>query len=305
MEQRLLRAGIRQNAAIVWLRAGNVTVADRFLADAERVLAGLPGLETVRRIAGIRYRQALHALVRGELSPAMIALEGSIEYAVRCGDVHQETGSTLLLAMCLRTSGEERLATVLDQRATRLGVTTTDAQWRRQLEDLVHDGNSALASGMYDDLIAAMTPDPLLDAVAAARMTGDPTQVANALLAAVECDGRRYNGDRFGQLLLSLDLAGDRSPTSLYQQTVRALCARGLSGLPDRVRFLLEVTELGLDRTPGDAPIRADVVDELRTIGLPLNYQPYVFVPYGYEDGLRKLALCAAQAGIEAFRRQD
>jgi hypothetical protein len=304
-EQQLLRAAIRQNAAIAWFHAGNVMVADRFLVDAERVLDGLPGLEAVRRIAGIRYRRALHALMRGELSRAMIALESSVEYAVRCGDIHPETASTLLLAMCLRASGEERLAAVLDRRATQLGVTTTHAQWRRQFEDLVRDGNSALASGMYGDLISAMTPDPLLDAVAAARTAGDPGQVANAMLAAVKRDIRQYGGERLGQLLFSLDLAGDRSATSLYQQTVRALCAGDLSGLPDRVRFLLKVTELGLDQTSSNAPITSDVVDELQTIGLPFDYQPCVFLPYGYEDGLRALALNAARAGNEAFRRRD
>ncbi|MFC4859306.1 SIR2 family protein [Actinophytocola glycyrrhizae] len=303
VEQRLLRAAVRQNAAIAWLSMGDLEKADRFLADAQRVLAEVPGAEAVRRVAGIRCRQALHALVRGDLSHAMIALENSIECATRCGDGDQETWSALLLAMCLRASGEDELAAVLDQRAGRLGVTATDARWRERFEGLVRDG--APVSDLFGDVIAAITPDPLLSDVVAARATGDPARTASALLTAVQRDVRQHHGERLGQLLLALDLAGDRSPTSLYQRTVRALCATNLPELPARGRFLLKVTELGLNLSDGQTMLPADVIDEMLTIGRAFDYQPCVFVPYGYDEGLRTLARNAAQAGNDAFRRRD
>jgi hypothetical protein len=155
-EQHLLRAAIRQNTAVQLLHAGDVATADTCLAAAEQILAEVPGLEAVRRIAGIRYRRALHALVRGKLGAAISALENSIECAARCGDVHLEAASTLLLAMCLRAGGDESRAAVLDRRATRLDLTTTDAVWRRQIEELVRDGSAVLASGRFSDLVDAI-----------------------------------------------------------------------------------------------------------------------------------------------------
>jgi SIR2-like protein len=305
VEQQLLRAAIRQNSAVACLGLKNLEAADRFLVAAERILAEIPGPEAIRRTAGLRYREALHSLIRGELGKAMIKLEESIEHAIRCGDALQETGSTLLLSMCLRASGEDALAAVLDQRATLLGATATDALTRQQFENLVRTGDTAVASGMYDKLIAAITPDQLLDNVASARADGDPRQLASALLVTAHRDVGQYHRERLGQMLLSIDLAGNRSPASLYQRTVRALCATDLSELPERSRFLVKVTELGLNLDKGEQELPADVIEDLMMLGRSFDYRPCLFVPYGYNEGLRTLARNAAQTGNAAARRRD
>jgi len=296
VEQQLLRAAIRQNASIVWLHARNVEAANRFLASAEEILAQTPGPEAVRRTAGIRFRRALHALIDRQLSLAMIALESSIENAVRSGDIQQEAESALLLAMCLRVCDEEPFAVLLDQRATRLGSITTNAQWRLQLDDLINNGTTVLASGMFADPIAAIDRDPLLDDVTSARRSDDPDRVAKALRTVVERDLRQYGGERLGQLLLSLGLTNGASPTSLYQRTMRTLCANDLTGLPDRVQFLLQVTKLGLDLAAGHPAESDSTLQRLRQLGRQFHNQPCYFVPYGYEQGLHVLMAVAGTA---------
>ncbi|MEU8632697.1 SIR2 family protein [Amycolatopsis sp. NPDC048633] len=287
VEQRLLRAAIRQNAALVYMRAGNVTDAERFTASAEEILATVPGPEAFRRIAGLRYQQALHALTRNELSRAMIQLETSVAYAVYCGDIHQEAGSTLMLAACLRVSGEEQLAAALDGQATKLGLMSNDAGLRVRAERLTQAGSSILASGMLDSVVAAIEPDPLLDKLMDARATGDPHQVAAAVLAVVVRDIQRYGGERLGQMLLGLELASTPSAASLYQQTVLALCAMDLSSLTERPRFLLEITREGLNLPDSIETAPTVLVDQRRIIEHPFPCLPYVFAPSGYDKGIQ------------------
>ncbi|MFH8485327.1 SIR2 family protein [Streptomyces longisporoflavus] len=288
-EQRLLRAAIRQNAAIIWFRASNVTVAERFLASAEEILKTVPRAEAARRIAGIRYSQALHALVRDELSHAMIQLEASIAHASQCGDVHLESTGMLMMAICLRASGEQPLAAVLDQRASRLGAMSTAAEWRGRLVSLAREGKTVLASGIFSDMVGVIAADSFLDELAAAREAGDPVRVANALRAVVDRDRRLYRGESIGRLLCSLELAPDPSVQLLYQRTVQALCATDLSELPTKTRFLLRVTGLGLDRIAGANKPADGVIDELRRIGQLFDYKTSFFVPSEYIEGVRML----------------
>lgn len=293
VEQRLLRAAIRQNTAIVALRDADVDGADQFLREAIEILNEVPDPEHSRRMAGVRYQQALLRLVHGEAHVAMIALERSLEYARRCGDLAMEGNATLVLAMCLRATSDDELAAELDRRATRLGRATNDKGWAKQLHDLVAADSSILASGRFADIVTAISPDPLLDDLAAARAAEDPILLAAELRKVVKRDTDRCNRDRLGQLLHSLDLAGDRSPNSLYQRTVRALDA-DRPPLPDPARFLVEVTALGLS----GARISRITLDRLLRLGRPFGFRPYTFVPHGFEDGLTALERTARQGGF-------
>lgn len=305
-EQRLLRAAIRQNAAIVWFRAENMEAAARFLASAEEVLVDVQGPEAARRLGGICYQRAMLDLVQYRLPHAMIAFERSIAFALTCGDVQQEAGSVLMLAMCLRASGDWELAELLDRRATTLGVATTDAGWRSHVENVTLGGSSLLASGMLDDLVSAIAVSPPWDEVSTARAAGDRGRVVDALVANVESDLKEYGGARLGQTLLSLALAtGDTSPTSRFVQTVRALCSADLSKVPDHIRFLLRVIELGIDAADVGAIPSTDVIADLQVLGRPFSYRAGVFVPNEFGTGLHMLARAAAQAGVAAFRQRE
>lgn len=305
-EQRLLRAAIRQNAALVWFQAENMEAAARFLAGAEEVLAGVQGPEAARRLGGIYYQRAMLDLVQYRLPHAMIAFERSIAFALTCGDVQQEGASVLMLAMCLHASGDWELAELLDKRATALGVATTDAGWRSHVEDVTQRGSSLLAAGMFDDLVSAIALSPPWDEVAAARAAGDRERVVKALVANVERDLKEYGGARLGQTLLSLALAtGDTSPISRFVQTVRAMCSADLSKVPDHIRFLLRVLELGIDAADVGAVAPADVIADLQILGRPFGYQAGVFVPNEFGTGLDMLARAAAQAGVAAFRQRE
>ncbi|MCT9011527.1 SIR2 family protein [Streptomyces rhizosphaerihabitans] len=290
-EQILLRAGIRQNASIVYLRAGNVSAAERALDSAAQILRALPGIEKTRRMAGINYNQAFHALARNNLSHAMILMESSIKHAVDCGDLPQQASSLLMLSMCLRTAGDSALAAQLDHQATQLGTTHTHASARGTFERLLQSGGTALASGMLDDLAASIAPDPLLSALASARSSHDAVAAANLLRDIVDRDLSCHGSERLGQLLRSLELTLGAPATQLYQQIVRTLNSTAPAGWPTQTRFLLTVTQLGLDQTTTTTPPQSTTVDQLRRIGALFNYQPSYFVPPTYITGLRIVTL--------------
>jgi hypothetical protein len=305
-EQLLLRAAVRQNAAIIQLRARNLDAAARFLAGAETILVGVRGSEAVRRLGGIYYQRAMLDLAQYRLPQATVTFERSIASALTCGDVHLETGSLLMLALCLRASGDWELAEYLDKRATALGSAATDAGWRGLVEDVTQRESSLVASGMFDDLVSAISPQPPWDELPAARAAGDRERVVEALVANVERDLAEYGGARLGQTLLSLALAtGDTSPTSRFAQAVRTMCTADLSMVPAQTRYLLRVVELGINAADGDAAVPAGVIDELQLLGRPFGYQTKMFVPDEFGTGLRRLAYAAAQAGVEAFRQGD
>jgi hypothetical protein len=244
-------------------------------------------------------------LAHDRLPPAMAEFEHSAGAAIACGDVHLEAMSILMLAMCLRAAGDWELADVLDERATELGVTATDAGWRSRVDEVVQDGSSLLASGIFDDLVSAMAPLPPWDELPTARAVGDRARVAEALVANIERDLTEYGGARLGQTLLSLALAtGDTSSASRFAQTIRALRSADLSEVPDQIRFLLRATELGIDAAH-DTTVPANVIDELQVLGRPFGYQVGMVVPKEFDTGLRTLARYAAQAGVEAFRRAE
>lgn len=301
-EQRLLRAAIRQNAAIVWFRAGNLDAPGRFLADAVEWLDGVQGPDAVRRLGGIYYQRAMLNLAQYQLPIAMAALELSIRFALSCGDVQQQTASLVMLAACLHASGDWELAELLDQRATALGAATPDAGWRELVEKAVQQGSSLLASGTFADMVSSIDPQPPWDELPAARAADDRERVITALVANVERDLTEQGGARAGQTLLSLALAtGDTSPASRFAQTVRAACSADRPNVPGHIRFFLKVTELGINAADDETP-SAGLIDELQQLGRPAGYQPPVFAPEEFSAGLRTLAYAAARAGVEAFR---
>jgi hypothetical protein len=304
-EQRLLHAAIRQNAAVMYLRAVDLDAVSRSLASAEKLLEGVQGPEAGRRLGGIYYQRALLNLVQNQVPRAMVALELSIRFADRCGDVELQLGSISMLAACLRACGDWELAELLGKRATTLAKTATDAEWRALAENAARQGGSLLASGTFNDIVRAIDPQPPWDELPAARAAGNRERVVNALVANVERDLTEHGGARAGQTLLSLALATeDTSPASRYVHTVRTACSADLPKVRDHIRFFLRVTELGINVADGEKP-SAGLIDELQKLGRPFDYESPVFAPQEFSIGLRTLAYAAAQAGVEAFEQAD
>ncbi len=306
VEQRLLRAAIRQNAAVVWLLAGNPDPAERFLADAEAILAEVPGREMLRRLGGIYHQRGLLSLIRNQLVPALTAFELSIRFSRTAGDISQHHIAQMMLAVCLRAFGDWEVAEMVYRDGLALGRATTDANWRHEIEHLVRERGSLLDAEMLANFVDVIHPSPPWDELALARAAGDAPRILGALVANAERDLAVNGGARIGSTLLSLELyAGVDSPTSVFTTTVRSLCSTDLSTVPEHNRFVLRVIEIGLDALAGDRDVPANVVDELQAMGRPSAYQAALLAPRVFGLGLHTLAKSAAQAGFEAYGVAD
>jgi tetratricopeptide (TPR) repeat protein len=305
-EQFLMRAAIRQNAARVQLLAGNPEAASRFLDAAVEVLGYVRGPERARRLGGIWHLRGLLDLVFYRLPSALTAFETSLACATASGDEWQSSGSLLWLAFCLRASGDWELADLTDERATTLATGSADAGLRQVADQVRAQGTSIVASGQFADLITTIEPAPPWDELPAARTAGDRQRIETALAANVERDLKENAGRRLGQTLLSLALATeDTKPGSRFAETVHAMCTANLPAIPDDARFMLSVTQLGLNAASSPTALAPDLLSELMNLGRTARYQPEkIFAPQEFRTGRMILGNAAAQAGDEESRQQ-